>query len=113
MGSKNYYGKREINSKNLSNLWRIVSKTQGSIMINKLSLGIVTYNGKIVNHRSIIKVLLNPFLRLIGIEIATNYLSKLNKLSYPVIQRCNKKKKLKFIYTFDEGYKIDRKRMFI
>jgi len=37
----------------------------------KLKLGIIIKNYKVINHRSLIKVLFNPFLRFIGYEIAT------------------------------------------
>ena len=37
----------------------------------KLHLGIVRKDGKVVNHRSLLKVALNPILRLLGLQIAT------------------------------------------
>ena len=43
------------------------------IPMNKMKLGILYKDNKAVNHRSLVKVLLNPILRKFGIQIATNY----------------------------------------
>ena len=39
-----------------------------------MKLGIVYKDNKIINHRSLLKVLLNPFLRRIGLYIGTLYI---------------------------------------
>ena len=36
-----------------------------------MNLGIIVKDGKVVNHRSLLKVLINPFLRTIGWQIAS------------------------------------------
>ena len=41
-----------------------------------------------MNHRSLIKILLNPFLRLIGLQIATEYDIKKNKLLKATMTTC-------------------------
>ena len=38
-----------------------------------MKLGIVYKDNKIINHRSLLKVLLNPFLRCVGLYIGTIY----------------------------------------
>ena len=50
-------------------------------IVEKLQLGVVRdAEGKIRNHRSLLKVLLNPFLRLVGLNIGTEYVPSENKL---------------------------------
>ena len=83
-------------------------------MMNKMFFGIIINNdGKIINHRSIIKVFLNPFLRLVGLQIATNYDKKNNKLLYPVIMRCEKRKEIIFSYELCENCKVIRRRIIL
>lgn len=41
--------------------------------MKKLKLGILYKDGKIVNHRSLLKVLVNPILRYFGYCIGTNF----------------------------------------
>jgi len=38
----------------------------------KLNLGVIYSNGHIIGHRSLLKVFGNPWLRLFGLQIATN-----------------------------------------
>jgi len=38
-----------------------------------MKLGIIYKDNKIINHRSLLKVLLNPFLRCVGLYIGTIY----------------------------------------
>ena len=81
-------------------------------MIN--NLGIV-YNekGKIVNHRSLIKVLFNPFLRLIGLQIGTIFKPKEQKLQHPKLMRTGRQRKLMFDYKLQKGWVIKKERTFI
>jgi len=83
-------------------------------MIDKLKLGIV-YNkkGKIVNHRSLIKVFFNPFLRLIGLQIVTPFDKEKQKLYYPKIMRTERRRKLTFEYKFEKGWAIKKERILI
>ena len=81
-------------------------------MIKKLKLGIV-YNkeDQIINHRSLIKVILNPFLRLIGFNIGTRFMN--GKLYGISLTRCSRKKSLSFKYDVTDISKIERKRILI
>jgi len=77
-----------------------------------MNLGIIYKNNKICNHRSLLKVLFNPFLRIMGIQIATLYFPYKDKLGHPVITKCEKQK-LKFSFNFklneNESIKKDRR----
>ncbi len=83
-------------------------------MKDKLNLGIV-YNEdeKIVNHRSLIKVIFNPFLRLMGFQIATIYDIETNELCKPTIIRCKRRREINFKYELEENWKLEFKRIFI
>jgi len=48
-------------------------------------LGVVYKDGKIINHRSLIKVLLNPIISKLGFCIATKYDLETNKLGNPIL----------------------------
>jgi len=62
-----------------------------------LNLGILRENGVIVNHRSLLKVILNPFLRTIGYQFAT-LLKDDGQLSW--LPRFGKCPKLKFKWSW-------------
>lgn len=81
-------------------------------MIDKWKLGIIYENGKVVNHRSIIKVFLNPFLRIFGFCIATNFDPEKQKLYQPVFIKCEKRFELEFSYPLGNR-KIVRRRMLL
>jgi len=36
-----------------------------------MNLGLIVRNGAPVNHRSVLKVMVNPFLRVVGLQVAT------------------------------------------
>ena len=57
-----------------------------------MKLGIVYKEDKIINHRSLLKVLLNPFLRCVGLQIGTWYDN--GQLKGPKLVRCNKTQKI-------------------
>lgn len=83
-------------------------------MIDKLELGIIYDKaGKIINHRSFVKVIFNPILRIFGVNIATEYDPNKNKLYKPVIIQCRKNKNIDFLYRNDNEYIIKKERMFI
>lgn len=84
------------------------------MILKKFELGVV-YNseGKVINHRSLLKVFINPFLRLFGYNIATLYDMEKNKLLKPVLIPCNKKQKINFMYDNNGNYYIERRRMII
>jgi len=77
----------------------------------KLHLGIIKKDGKVVNHRSLLKVCLNPFLRIIGFQIATPFEN--DKLGLPVICRCPRKL-LEFSWKYDiNGCEVEKRRRLI
>lgn len=78
-----------------------------------MNLGVVYKNGKIINHRSLVKVIINPFLRLIGFNIETVFDPKNKKLYYPKIARTEKKKTLTFVYELEKDFEIKKKRRII
>ena len=55
-------------------------------MYPEINLGIIYKNGKIINHRSLLKVCLNPLLRLAGIEIVSVFQN--NEFKRIVLQKC-------------------------
>lgn len=83
-------------------------------MIDKLELGII-YNkqGRIINHRSLIKVILNPFLRKFGFNIATIYDIDKNKLYKPCIIKSKTKSSIKFLYENNIEYIVKKRRILI
>jgi len=83
-------------------------------MFKKLELGVVyNYKGMIINHRSLVKVLLNPFFRFFGYNIATIYDKEKNALHTPTIIKCKKMRKLDFLYKNNIRYTIKKERMLI
>lgn len=75
--------------------------------INPLKLGIVyDQNNNPINHRSLLKVLANPWLRLIGLEIGSIF--KNDKIIGLKIIKCPKQK-LKFSFFYDDTYAIIKK----
>ena len=78
-----------------------------------MNIGII-YNkdNKIINHRSLIKVLLNPFLGIFGIQIATQFDVDTQKLKFPVIISSSKIP-FSFKYKLIEGGYVVKKRMII
>ena len=65
-------------------------------MYLKLKLGIVYKDGKIINHRSLIKVLLNPPLRYFGYQIETDFCYINNKLKNSHLRKCERTRKIKY-----------------
>jgi len=61
-----------------------------------LKLGIIMKDNRIINHRSLIKVLLNPFLRCFGFCIATKM--DQGRLGLPIFSKCD--------IQFPESYPI-------
>jgi hypothetical protein len=56
-------------------------------MKDLLKLGIIYKDEKMVNHRSLLKVLFNPFLRMIGIQIVSAF-NENGVLFKRIIMRC-------------------------
>lgn len=78
------------------------------------ALGLVyDLNNNLQNHRSLLKILLNPWLRTIGWHIATSYNKITRKMGLIVINRCPKKK-LEFSFSYDmTNLKLIKKRRWI
>ena len=84
----------------------------------KLNLGIIyrksidqTYH--MCNHRSLLKIIINPFLGLIGLNIATNQYD--DKLGYCVIVKCKRQIQFKksWKYELEENQKVEFRRWLI
>ena len=69
-----------------------------------LTLGILYKDGKIVNHRSLVKVLLNPTLRYFGFQIATECVNQ--KLGSVVLQKCDKTPTIKYDFNSYNPYDV-------
>lgn len=83
-------------------------------MIDKFELGIIyDKNGKLKNHRSLIKVFVNPFLRLFGYNIATKADGETEKLLGPVLVPCKKRKNINFLYDNEDFYTIVKRRIIL
>ena len=82
-----------------------------------MKLGIVYKNGKVINHRSLIKVLFNPILSRFGICIATKFCLKTNLLGFPLIIKSSGIHRWKdsLLYDAPPGYydRIDKVRRLI
>lgn len=55
---------------------------------------ILDKNGHIRSHRSLLKVALNPFLRVVGLQVATNYCFKTGKMLGAVLTTCPPRRNL-------------------
>jgi len=53
-----------------------------------LNLGIIYKKGRIIGHRSLLKLVVNPFLRCIGLQVATKI--KNGKLGIPILSKCSR-----------------------
>jgi hypothetical protein len=71
-----------------------------------LKLGVLYKDGKIVNHRSFIKVMINPLLRRFGKQIATMYDKRNQKLGMPTLMNCNKTSNIK--WDFNDHHDFDK-----
>jgi len=67
-----------------------------------MKLGIVYKDNKIINHRSLLKVLLNPFLRCIGLYIGTLYMD--GQLKGIRLNRGTKTPKIIWSFNYDVDY---------
>ena len=54
-----------------------------------LKLGVIEgERGELVNHRSVLKLLVNPFLRVVGLQVATLLNPLTMELGAPILGRC-------------------------
>lgn len=81
-------------------------------MLN-LKLGIIYRDGKIINHRSFLKVIFNPVLRYFGYQIATQYCDKTDTLGGVLINKCEKVKNIRWEKYDDKYVSIVKKRTLI
>jgi hypothetical protein len=76
----------------------------------KLNLGILYKNGKIANHRSLLKVLINPILRYFGYCIGTKIVN--NKLCGVRLMKQKRTKRIRWDFNnFNDFDKIIKKRI--
>jgi len=77
----------------------------------QLNLGIISKNGEIINHRSLLKVCFNPLLKLVGLEIASVF--DKGKLIRIVLHRCPRRP-LIWSWKYDATEcEIERKRIWL
>ena len=82
--------------------------------MKKLKLGILYKNNKIVNHRSLLKVLVNPILRYFGYCIGTIYNLSTNQLEGISIAKVDKSDEIKWDFNnHNEFDYIIKKRLLI
>jgi len=93
--------------------------------LNPLKLGIVYKDGFIINHRSLLKIVLNPFLFQFGLYLGTVYDSETNTLKHVTLgysRKARKKASLKWFIqqvkehiVFGEGFydNIEARRIFV
>lgn len=82
--------------------------------MKNLHLGIIVNpEGTIINHRSLLKVALNPIFRSMGFQLESVYLKSINELSPEIkFSRCPKKDIKWEPYDLGDN-KVIKKRMFI
>lgn len=77
-----------------------------------MKLGVLYKNDKIVNHRSLIKVLCNPIFRYFGFQIGS--ICKNEKVVGIKFDKCKKSKKIKWDFnSYNEYDKIIKTRIII
>jgi len=76
----------------------------------KLYLGIIYKDGKIINHRSLLKIVFNPLLRLFGWQIATRFDNE--QLGGVVLMKCPRVWRNSWIFDATDCV-VERKRIFI
>ena len=76
----------------------------------KLHLGIIYKDGKVINHRSLLKIVLNPLLRLFGWQIATKFDNE--QIGGIVIMRCQRIWRNSWMFNATDCI-VERKRIFI
>jgi hypothetical protein len=80
--------------------------------MKKLKLGILYKNNEVVNHRSLLKVLINPILRYFGYCIGTKYIN--SQLGSICIAKQNRSHKIKWDFNNHNDYDfIIKKRIII
>jgi len=81
-------------------------------LYNKLTIGILYKDNKIVNHRSLIKVLLNPVFRYFGFQIGS--VCRNNMVVGIKLQRCPRSRRIHYDFnSYNEYDFILKKRMII
>ena len=75
-------------------------------------LGIIYKDNKIINHRSLLKILLNPFLRCVGLYIGTSYRD--GQLKGIRLKKGVRTQKIIWSFKYDVEYDyIIKKRIFV
>jgi len=85
-----------------------------TLLCEKFDIGILYNHGLVVNHRYILKVFINPFLRLFGYNIGTllSLVNKKQSLGKILLLVCEKQRNFDF-FSHNESDFIERKRIFI
>lgn len=77
-----------------------------------MKLGVIYQDNKIINHRSLIKVLFNPILRYFEFQIGTKF--KYNELGDVKFEKCSKTNFIKWEkYTLTDNMTLIKKRTLI
>lgn len=71
--------------------------------MKSMKLGILYKNGEVVNHRSLLKVVLNPIFRYFGFCLGTNYDN--GKLGGYSLMKCPKRR---IRWNFDDHNEFDK-----
>ena len=80
-------------------------------MFEKLHLGILYKNNKVVNHRSLLKVIVNPLFRYMGFELVTVMYSD-TRVGWYRIREC-KPRPIKWTLRHNDHDYIVKRRRFI
>lgn len=81
-----------------------------------LKLGIIYSGNRIVNHRSLLKIFLNPIFRFLGFQIATPCNEDKTEMGFLTLTKCKRTKNIDFKKSFNynrRGIKIIKERRFI
>jgi hypothetical protein len=77
-----------------------------------MKLGIIYKDGKVINHRSLVKVLFNPIFRFFGFHLATRFDG--NNLLGAAFMKCERVKPIRWDFKFNTSYdKIEKRRRII
>ena len=78
-----------------------------------MKLGIVYKNGKVINHRSLLKVLINPIIRYFGFQIVSLYNEEINEIYGISLRKCDRQP-ISYDFKYHNDYdNIVKKRILI
>lgn len=81
----------------------------------KLNLGVIYKDNKIINHRSLFKVLFNPIFRYLGFCVGTPFDENKNKINGIIkFYKIDRSKTIKYSkYELEYNMKVIKKRMWL